>query len=152
MLSPMCMYSAEEGVPNDFHLMHYGSRAVGGAGLIFTEMTCTAPDARITPGCAGLWNDAQEAAWRRIVALVHGTSDAKICLQIGHAGRKGATRLMWEGMDRPLAEGAWPIVSASPIPYYPKARPRARRRAPTWTASAMSSSPRSSARCASASI
>ncbi len=122
VLSPMCMYSAEEGVPNDFHLMHYGSRAVGGAGLIFTEMTCTAPDARITPGCAGLWNDEQEAAWRRIVALVHGTSDAKICLQIGHAGRKGASKLMWEGMDRPLAEGAWPIVSASSIPYYPESQ------------------------------
>jgi len=119
VLSPMCMYAADDGVPNDFHLMHYGSRAVGGAGLIFTEMTCTSPDARITPGCAGLWNDAQEAAWRRIVDLVHATSDAKICLQIGHAGRKGATKLMWEGMDRPLAEGAWPIVSASAIPYHP---------------------------------
>ncbi len=122
VLSPMCMYSAEEGVPNDFHLMHYGSRAVGGAGLIFTEMTCVSPDARITPGCTGLWNAEQEAAWRRIVALVHGTSDAKICLQIGHAGRKGATKLMWEGMDRPLPEGAWPIVSASPIPYYPESQ------------------------------
>jgi anthraniloyl-CoA monooxygenase len=119
VLSPMCMYAATDGLPDDFHLMHYGSRAVGGAGLIFTEMTCVAPDARITPGCAGLWNDAQEAQWRRIVAFVHGRSDAKICLQIGHAGRKGATRLMWEGMDRPLPEGAWPIVSASPIPYHP---------------------------------
>ena len=126
VLSPMCMYSAENGVPNDFHLMHYGSRAVGGAGLIFTEMTCTAPDARITPGCTGLWNDEQEAAWRRIVDLVHGQSTAKICLQIGHAGRKGATKLMWEGMDRPLAEGAWPIVSASPIPYYPQSPDSAR--------------------------
>jgi anthraniloyl-CoA monooxygenase len=118
VLSPMCMYAAADGVPGDFHLMHYGSRAVGGAGLVFTEMTCVAPDARITPGCTGLWNDAQEAAWGRIVALVHASSAAKICLQIGHAGRKGATRLMWEGMDRPLEEGAWPIVSASPIPYY----------------------------------
>ncbi len=122
VLSPMCMYSAEDGLPNDFHLMHYGSRAVGGAGLIFTEMTCVAPDARITPGCTGLWNDEQEAAWRRIVALVRGTSDARICLQIGHAGRKGASKLMWEGMDRPLSEGAWPIVSASPIPYYPESQ------------------------------
>ncbi len=122
VLSPMCMYSATDGVPGDFHLMHYGSRAVGGAGLIFTEMTCTAPDARITPGCAGLWSDAQEAAWRRIVDFVHANSAAKICLQIGHAGRKGATRLMWEGMDRPLADGAWPIVSASPIPYYPESQ------------------------------
>jgi anthraniloyl-CoA monooxygenase len=122
VLSPMCMYSAEEGVPGDFHLMHYGSRAVGGAGLIFTEMTCVAPDARITPGCTGLWNDAQEAAWRRIVGLVHGHSTARICLQIGHAGRKGASRLMWDGMDRPLKDGAWPIVSASPLPYFPESQ------------------------------
>lgn len=122
VLSPMCMYSASEGLPDDFHLMHYGSRAVGGAGLIFTEMTCVAPDARITPGCTGLWNDAQQAAWTRIVNFVHAHSAAKICLQIGHAGRKGATRLMWEGMDRPLAEDAWPIVSASAIPYYPESQ------------------------------
>jgi anthraniloyl-CoA monooxygenase len=118
----MCMYSATDGLPDDWHLMHYGSRAVGGAGLIFTEMTCVAPDARITPGCTGLWNDAQEAQWKRIVDFVHGHSTAKICLQIGHAGRKGASRLMWEGMDRPLAAGAWPIVSASPIPYYPESQ------------------------------
>jgi len=122
VLSPMCLYSARDGVPNDFHLMHYGSRAVGGPGLIFTEMTCIAPDARITPGCAGLWSDEQEAVWKRIVDLVHGTSDAKICLQIGHAGQKGATKLMWEGMDRPLAEGAWPIVSASAVPYHPESQ------------------------------
>jgi anthraniloyl-CoA monooxygenase len=122
VLSPMCMYSAADGMPDDWHLMHYGSRAVGGAGLIFTEMTCVAADARITPGCTGLWNDAQEAAWGRIVRFVHANSSAKICLQIGHAGRKGATKLMWDGMDRPLAEGAWPIVSASPIPYYPESQ------------------------------
>jgi anthraniloyl-CoA monooxygenase len=122
VLSPMCMYSAKAGIPDDWHLMHYGSRAVGGAGLIFTEMTCVAADARITPGCTGLWNDAQEAAWGRIVDFAHARSSAKICLQIGHAGRKGATKLMWDGMDRPLAEGAWPIVSASPIPYYPESQ------------------------------
>jgi anthraniloyl-CoA monooxygenase len=122
VLSPMCMYSAKDGLPDDWHLMHYGSRAVGGAGLIFTEMTCVAADARITPGCTGLWSDAQEAGWQRIVDFVHGHSVAKICLQIGHAGRKGASRLMWEGMDRPLAEGAWPIVSASPLPYYPESQ------------------------------
>ncbi len=121
-LSPMCQYSAEDGLPGDWHLMHYGSRAIGGPGLIFTEMTCVAPDARITPGCTGLWNDEQEAAWKRIVDFVHGHSAAKICLQLGHAGRKGATRLMWEGMDRPLPEGAWPIISASPLPYYPESR------------------------------
>ncbi|NKE47435.1 bifunctional salicylyl-CoA 5-hydroxylase/oxidoreductase [Roseomonas frigidaquae] len=118
VVSPMCMYSAGNGVPGDFHLAHYGARAMGGAGLVFTEMTCVSAEARITPGCAGLWNDAQQAAWTRIVGLVHATSAAKICLQLGHAGRKGATKLMWEGMDQPLEAGAWPILSASPIPYY----------------------------------
>ena len=100
-------------------MVHYGSRAIGGAGLMFTEMTCVAADARITHGCTGLYNDAQEAAWKRIVDFVHANSAAKICLQLGHAGRKGATKLMWEGMDQPLPEGGWPIVSASPLPYYP---------------------------------
>lgn len=119
VVSPMCMYSAKEGVPTDFHLVHYGSRAIGGAGLIFTEMTCVSRDARITPGCAGLWNDEQETAWRRIVDFVHGNSAAKICLQLGHAGRKGATKLMWDGMDRPLEDGGWDVVSASPLPYFP---------------------------------
>jgi anthraniloyl-CoA monooxygenase len=119
VMSPMCMYSAKEGVPGDFHLVHYGSRAIGGAGLIFTEMTCVSRDARITPGCAGLWNDEQETAWRRIVDFVHGNSAAKICLQLGHAGRKGATKLMWDGIDRPLDEGGWDVVSASPLPYFP---------------------------------
>ncbi|RYE32534.1 MAG: bifunctional salicylyl-CoA 5-hydroxylase/oxidoreductase [Hyphomicrobiales bacterium] len=121
-LSPMCQYSAQDGLPGDWHLMHYGSRAIGGPGLVFTEMTCVAPDARITPGCTGLWNDEQEAAWKRIVDFVHAHSAAKICLQLGHAGRKGASKLMWEGMDRPLPEGAWPIVSASPLPYYPESQ------------------------------
>jgi anthraniloyl-CoA monooxygenase len=119
VVSPMCMYSAKEGVPNDFHLVHYGSRAIGGAGLVFTEMVCVGRDARITPGCAGLWTDEQEVQWKRIVDFVHNTSAAKICLQLGHAGRKGATKLMWDGMDRPLADGAWDIVSASPLAYYP---------------------------------
>ena len=119
VLSPMCMYSAEEGMPGDFHLVHYGSRAIGGAGLIFTEMTCVERDARITPGCTGLWNDEQQAAWTRIVDFVHANSATKICLQLGHAGRKGATKLMWEGMDRPLEQGGWETLSASPIPYFP---------------------------------
>jgi anthraniloyl-CoA monooxygenase len=119
VVSPMCMYSAKDGVPGDFHLVHYGSRAIGGAGLIFTEMTCVGRDARITPGCAGLWNDEQQAAWTRIVDFVHANSAAKTCLQLGHAGRKGATRLMWDGMDRPLEQGGWDILSASPIPYFP---------------------------------
>jgi anthraniloyl-CoA monooxygenase len=122
VLSPMCQYSADEGLPNDWHLMHYGSRAIGGPGLIFTEMTCVAADARITPGCAGLYTDEQEAAWARIVAFVHASSAAKICLQLGHAGRKGATRLMWDGMDKPLEQGAWPIISASSLPYYPESQ------------------------------
>jgi anthraniloyl-CoA monooxygenase len=119
VVSPMCMYSAKEGVPGDFHLVHYGSRAIGGAGLIFTEMTCIGREARITPGCTGLWNDEQQAAWTRIVDFVHANSAAKICLQLGHAGRKGATKLMWEGMDRPLEQGGWDTLSASPIPYFP---------------------------------
>jgi anthraniloyl-CoA monooxygenase len=119
VVSPMCMYSAQEGVPGDFHFVHYGSRAIGGAGLIFTEMTCVARDARITPGCAGLWNDEQEAAWRRTVDFVHANSTAKISLQLGHAGRKGATKLMWDGMDRPLEDGGWEVFSASPLPYFP---------------------------------
>jgi len=119
VVSPMCMYSAQQGVPGDFHFVHYGSRAIGGAGLIFTEMICVARDARITPGCAGLWNDEQETAWRRIVDFVHANSAAKISLQLGHAGRKGATKLMWDGMDRPLEDGGWEVFSASPLPYFP---------------------------------
>ncbi len=117
-VSPMCMYSAVEGVPGDFHLVHYGSRGTGGAGLLFTEMTCVAPDARITPGCAGLWSDAQQAAWARIVAFVHAHGPTKVALQLGHAGRKGATRLAWEGIDQPLDAGAaWPLVAPSALPY-----------------------------------
>jgi anthraniloyl-CoA monooxygenase len=122
VVSPMCMYSAKEGMPQDFHLVHYGALAMGGPGLMFTEMTCVAPDARITHGCTGLWNDAQEAAWKRIVDFTHENSATRICLQLGHAGRKGATKLMWEGMDEPLPLGAWPIISASPLPYYAKSQ------------------------------
>jgi NADH:flavin oxidoreductases, Old Yellow Enzyme family len=122
VVSPMCQYSAENGLINDWHVMHYGARAAGGAGLIFTEMVCVSDDARITPGCAGIYTDAQEAAWKRIVDFAHRHSSAKFALQLGHAGRKGATKLMWEGMDRPLSEGAWPIISASPLPYYPESQ------------------------------
>jgi anthraniloyl-CoA monooxygenase len=129
VVSPMCMYSAEDGLPQDFHLAHYGARAMGGAGLVFTEMTCPSAGARITPGCTGLWNDAQQAAWTRIVALAH-RHGARMCLQLGHAGRKGATKLMWEGMDEPLEAGAWPIISASETPYLPHSQvPRAMTRA-----------------------
>jgi anthraniloyl-CoA monooxygenase len=106
-------------MPNDWHLVHYGSRAIGGAGLMFTEMTDVSQEARISPGCAGMYNDAHEAAWKRIVDFVHAQSHTKFCLQLGHAGRKGATKLMWEGIDEPLPEGAWPIISASPLPYFP---------------------------------
>jgi anthraniloyl-CoA monooxygenase len=130
VVSPMCQYSAADGLPGDWHLVHYGARATGGAGLIFTEMTCPAEDARITHGCTGLWNDAQEAAWTRIVDFVHANGAAKIALQLGHAGRKGATKLMWEGMDEPLPEGGWPIISASATPYFPHSQlPRAMDRA-----------------------
>jgi anthraniloyl-CoA monooxygenase len=117
MLSPMAMYSAVDGVPNDFHLVHLGSRATGGAALIFGEMTCVSPDARITPGCLGLWNDEQTMAWKRIVDFVHLGTPAKIGIQLGHAGRKGSTKVAWEGIDQPLEKGGWPLISASALPY-----------------------------------
>ncbi|WP_460062637.1 bifunctional salicylyl-CoA 5-hydroxylase/oxidoreductase [Streptomyces sp. YKOK-I1] len=117
IVSPMDMYSAVDGVPGDFHLVHLGSKAMGGAGLVMTEMVCVSPEARITPGCTGLWNDEQRASWARIVAYVHERSTARIGLQLGHSGRKGSTRLMWEGMDAPLPEGNWETVGPSPLPY-----------------------------------
>jgi anthraniloyl-CoA monooxygenase len=117
VVSPMAMYSAVDGLPNDFHLVHFGARALGGAGLLYTEMTCPSPDARITPGCAGLWNDAQRDAWTRIVDFVHAQSGARMGLQLGHAGRKGSTQLGWQQIDEPLAEGNWPLVSASALAY-----------------------------------
>ncbi|MGR8949827.1 MAG: bifunctional salicylyl-CoA 5-hydroxylase/oxidoreductase [Gammaproteobacteria bacterium] len=117
VMSPMAQYSATDGLPNDWHLVHYGSRGIGGSGLIYTEMTCPSADARITPGCTGIWNEEQTGAWSRIVDFVHSNSPAKMCMQIGHAGRKGSTRLAWDGMDLPLETDNWPIVSASPIPY-----------------------------------
>jgi anthraniloyl-CoA monooxygenase len=97
--------------------VHLGSRAIGGAGLVFVEMTCVSPEGRITPGCTGLWNEAQRDAFRRITDFCHANSKARLCLQIGHAGRKGSTQLGWERMDHPLENGNWPVVSASPIPY-----------------------------------
>jgi anthraniloyl-CoA monooxygenase len=119
VVSPMCMYSAMNGTPNDFHLVHLGARAMGGAGLVIAEMTDVSAEGRITPGCAGIYDDAHVPAWKRIVDFVHARSHAKIGLQLGHAGRKGATKLMWEGMDEPLESGGWPLLSASAIPYYP---------------------------------
>lgn len=115
VMSPMAMYSAVNGVPDDFHLVHYGARALGGAGLIVTEMTCVSPEGRITPGCTGLWNEEQAKAWRRITDFVHRTPDARICMQLGHSGSKGSTRVAWEGIDQPLPEGNWPLVAPSDV-------------------------------------
>jgi anthraniloyl-CoA monooxygenase len=119
IVSPMAMYSAQDGVAGDFHFVHFGSRALGGAGLLYTEMSCVSPDARITPGCAGMYKAEHVDAWRRIVDFVHANSLAKIGMQLGHAGRKGATKLAWEGMDEPLEAGGWELLSASPLPYLP---------------------------------
>ena len=117
VVSPMAQYKAEDGCPTDWHLVHYGERAKGGAGLVYTEMTCVSPEGRITPGCPGLYAPEHEAAWSRITDFVHTQTDAKICCQIGHSGRKGSTQLGWDEMDAPLPEGNWDIVSASAIPW-----------------------------------
>jgi anthraniloyl-CoA monooxygenase len=117
VVSPMDQYSAVEGVPTDWHFVHLASRAIGGAGLVFVEMTCVSPEGRISPGCTGLWNEAQRDAFRRIVDFCHAHAKAKLCMQIGHSGRKGSTQLGWERMDYPLASGNWPLVAPSPIPY-----------------------------------
>jgi anthraniloyl-CoA monooxygenase len=119
VVSPMDMYSADDGVPTDFHLVHLGARALGGAGLVMTEMVCVSPSGRITPGCAGIYTAEQETAWARIVDFAHTRSEARIGLQLGHSGRKGSTRLMWEGMDEPLPAGNWDVVGPSPVPYSP---------------------------------
>jgi anthraniloyl-CoA monooxygenase len=118
VVSPMDQYSAVDGVPGDWHFVHLGSRAIGGAGLVYVEMTCPSPEARISPGDTGLWNEAQAAAFKRIVDFCHANSKAKMCMQLGHSGRKGSTQLGWERMDHPLEAGNWPVVSASPLPYY----------------------------------
>jgi anthraniloyl-CoA monooxygenase len=116
----MDMYSATDGVPGDFHLVHLGARALGGAGLVMTEMVCVSPEGRITPGCTGLYTGRQAEAWRRIVTFVHRQSPGTaIGVQLGHSGRKGSTKLMWEGMDEPLPDGNWPLVAASALPYKP---------------------------------
>jgi anthraniloyl-CoA monooxygenase len=114
----MAQYCAVDGAPDDWHLVHYGHRALGGAGLVYTEMTCVSPEGRITPGCTGMWNETQRDAWRRIVEFVHRHSPTKICLQLGHSGRKGSTQVGWEKMDHPLPTGNWALVAPSPIPYY----------------------------------
>ena len=117
IVSSMDMYSAEDGVPGEFHLVHLGSKALGGAGLVMTEMACVSPDGRITPGCPGLWTDEQRDRWAAITRFVHQRSTAKIGLQLGHSGRKGSTRLMWEGMDEPLPDGNWEVIGPSALPY-----------------------------------
>jgi len=120
MVSPMDMYSSIDGTVGDFHFVHLGSLAFGGAGLIYSEMTCVSEDGRITPGCAGLYRDDHVTAWKKIIDFIHLQSDAKFCLQIGHAGRKGSTRIAWEGMDKPLKDGNWPLIAPSPIPFLPE--------------------------------
>ncbi|MFG2747484.1 bifunctional salicylyl-CoA 5-hydroxylase/oxidoreductase [Streptomyces xanthophaeus] len=128
VVSPMDMYSAREGVPGDFHLVHLGARALGGPGLVMTEMVCVSAEGRITPGCAGLYTQEQADAWQRIADFVHTSAPGTaLGVQLGHSGRKGSTRVMWEGMDDPLPEGNWPLVAASALPYRPgvSALPRA---------------------------
>jgi anthraniloyl-CoA monooxygenase len=120
VVSPMDMYSAVDGVPNDFHLVHLGARALGGAGLIVTEMTCVSEEGRISLGCTGMYTPEQRNAWRRVVDFVHAWSPARICLQLGHSGPKGSTRRMWEGMDEPLEEGGWEVMGPSAVPWSPR--------------------------------
>ncbi len=117
IVSPMAQYSAIDGLPADYHLVHLGARAMGGAALVMAEMTCVSAEGRITPGCPGMYTDAQRDGWTRIADWIHTNTDAKFGLQLGHAGAKGSTKLMWEGMDQPLIEGNWPLISASPQQY-----------------------------------
>ena len=117
VVSPMAQYKAVDGCPTDWHLIHYGERAKGGAGLVYTEMTCVSAEGRITPGCPGLYAPEHEVAWARLNRFVHDETDAMLCCQIGHSGRKGSTRIGWEGMDVPLASGNWPLLSASALPW-----------------------------------
>ena len=126
VVSPMAQYKAVDGLPTDWHMVHYGERAKGGAGLLYAEMTCVSAEGRITPGCPGLYAPEQETAWKRIVDFVHAETDAKFCMQIGHAGRKGSTQVGWEEMDAPLKDGNWPLLSASAIAWAPgNAMPKA---------------------------
>ncbi|MEO1919106.1 MAG: bifunctional salicylyl-CoA 5-hydroxylase/oxidoreductase, partial [Paracoccaceae bacterium] len=117
VVSPMAQYRAVDGCPTDWHLVHYGERAKGGAGLVYSEMTCVSPEGRITPGCPGLYAPEHEVVWKRIVDFAHAESDAKMCSQIGHAGQKASTQVGWEDADKPLKEGNWPIISASEVPW-----------------------------------
>ena len=122
-LSAMCQYCAQDGLPGDWHFVHYGARGIGGVGMVNTEMLCTSADGRITPGCAGLWNAEQTEQWRRICAFIHAHSKAKVCAQIGHAGRKGATCVPWQGgIDQPLPDGAWETLAPTALPYLAHSR------------------------------
>jgi anthraniloyl-CoA monooxygenase len=130
VLAPMDMYSATDGTPNDFHLVHLGARSLGGAALIMTEMVCVSPEGRITLGCTGMYTSEHAEHWRRVVEFVHRWSPAKICLQLGHSGRKGSTKLPWEGADLPLESDGWVTVGPSPVAYTPAlAAPREMTRA-----------------------
>jgi 2,4-dienoyl-CoA reductase-like NADH-dependent reductase (Old Yellow Enzyme family) len=117
VVSPMCEYSADEGIPNDWHFVHLGSRAVGGAGLVFTEATAVSAEGRISPGDTGLWNDAQQDAWARIARFV-AAQGAVPGIQLAHAGRKASTQLPWNGgIALGSDEGAWTPVAPSAIPF-----------------------------------
>ena len=119
VVSPMAQYRAVDGTPTDWHLVHYAERAKGGAGLVYTEMTCVSPEGRITPGCTGLYAPEHEAAWKRIVDFIHAETDAKIAIQLGHSGPKGSTQLGWETMDAPLPSGNWEVMAPSPVAWSP---------------------------------
>lgn len=115
VVSPMAQYKAVEGCPTDWHLIHYAERAKGGAGLVYTEMTCVSPEGRITDGCPGLYAPEHEAAWKRLVDFVHAETTAKICCQIGHAGRKASVQVPWADDEMPLVEGGWQTIAPSAI-------------------------------------
>ena len=117
IVSPMDMYSSDDGLIGDFHLVHIGSKALGGAALVMTEMVCVSREGRISPGCAGMYLPEHEAAFERLVDFVHAHTAARIGIQLGHSGRKGSTRLMWEGMDEPLESGNWDLMAPSAVPY-----------------------------------
>jgi anthraniloyl-CoA monooxygenase len=117
VVSPMAQYKAVDGCPTDWHFTHYAERAKGGAGLVYTEMTCVSPEGRITPGCPGLYAPEHEAAWRRLTDFVHAETPAKICMQIGHSGRKGSVQVPWEDDEMPLDHGGWEVIGPSPVPW-----------------------------------
>ena len=117
VVSPMDMYSAVDGTPSDFHLVHLGARALGGAALVYTEMICVSDTGRITPGCAGMYRPEHVDAWRRIVEFGHRHGGCAMAAQLGHSGRKGSTKLMWLGIAQPLDEDNWEVIAPSPIPY-----------------------------------